>query len=120
MIPGKPDHMFVYWASLYYSAELLEMGAEIFIYKNGFMHAKGVIMDEDVYCYGTANMDNRSFYLNYEINAIVYGKEEVQKMCDLYVQDMQECKQLTQQEYASRSLKIRIKEQVSRLLSPLL
>lgn len=120
MIPRKPDHMFVYWASLYYGAELLKMGAKIYIYEKGFLHAKGIIMDEEVYCYGTANMDIRSFHLNYEINAIVYGKEEVKKMCAVFEKDLQDCKQLTLQEYESRSLKIRLKEHISRLLSPLL
>ena len=120
MIPCKPDHMFVYWATLYYAADLLRMGAKVYIYQKGFLHAKGIIMDEDVYCYGTANMDIRSFRLNYEINAIVYGKDEVAQMCEIFELDKKECKELTWQEYASRNLIIRVKEQVSRLLSPLL
>ncbi len=120
MIPQKPDHMFVYWATLYYAAELLQMGAKIFIYQKGFLHAKGVIMDDEVYCYGTANMDIRSFSLNYEMNAIVYGQEEVRKMCAIFEKDLKDCKELTVQEYDARSLQIRVKEQVSRLLSPLL
>ena len=120
MIPKKPDHMFVYWATLYYVAELLEMGARIFIYQKGFLHAKGVIMDEEVYCYGSANMDIRSFSLNYEMNAIVYGQEEVKKMSAVFEKDLEDCKELTAQEYDSRSVQIRIKEQISRLLSPLL
>ena len=120
MLPKKPDHMFVYWASLYYAAQLLEMGAKVYIYQKGFLHTKGIIMDENIYCYGTANMDIRSFHLNYEINAIVYGEAEVKKMCEIYNRDLIDCKQLTNQEYASRSLKIRIKEHISRLLSPLL
>ena len=65
-------------------------------------------------------MDIRSFYLNYEVNAIVYGTEEVKKMCDIFEKDLQDCQELTWQEYASRSLVIRVKEQISRLLSPLL
>ena len=120
MLPKKPDHMFVYWASLYYAAELLEMGAKIYIYQKGFLHTKGIIMDENIYCYGTANMDIRSFHLNYEINAVIYGECEVKKMCEIYQKDMENCKQLTKREYASRSLEIRVKEHISRLLSPLL
>ena len=120
MIPCKPDHMFVYWSTLYYAAELLQMGAKIYIYQNGFLHAKGILMDEDVYCYGTANMDIRSFRLNYEINAIVYGKDETEKMCKIFEKDKLDCKELTWEEYASRKPIIRIKEQISRLLSPLL
>ena len=120
MIPCKPDHMFVYSATLYYAAELLKIGGQIFIYQKGFLHAKGIIMDEDVYCFGTANMDIRSFHLNYEINAIVYGKQEVKKMCTIFEEDLKFCKELTVWEYDSRNLQSRVKEQVSRLLSPLL
>ena len=120
MIPCKPDHMFVYSATLYYAAELLQMGAKIYIYQKGFLHAKGIIMDEEVYCFGTANMDIRSFHLNYEVNAIVYGQEEVKKMCSIFKKDLEDCKELTLQEYTSRSLQHRIKEQISRLLSPVL
>ena len=120
MIPCKPDHMFVYWATLYYAGELLQMGAKVYIYQKGFLHAKGIVMDEDVYCYGTANMDIRSFRLNYEINAIVYGKDEVAKMCDIFEKDKLDCKELTWQEYNSSHLINRIKERLSRLLSPLL
>lgn len=120
MIPCKPDHMFVYWATLYYAGDLLQMGAKVYIYQNGFLHAKGIIMDDDVYCYGTANVDIRSFLLNYEINAIVYGKDEVIKMCGIFEKDKVNCKELTWQEYTSKNLLIRIKEQISRLLSPLL
>ena len=120
MIPQKPDHMFVYWATLYYASDLLRMGAKVFIYQKGFLHAKGILMDDEVYCFGTANMDIRSFHLNYEMNAIVYGQEEVEKMSAIFERDLENCKELTWQEYASRNLKIRIKEQISRLLSPLL
>ncbi len=120
MIPCKPDHMFVYGATRYYVSQLLKMGAGIYIYEDGFLHAKGMIMDDEIYCYGTANMDNRSFYLNYEINAIVYGKEEVEKMCAIYEADLKKCRELTWQEKENLNPVNRIKEQISRLLSPLL
>lgn len=120
MIPCKPDHMFVYHATLYYASQLLEMGAGIYIYREGFLHAKGMLMDDEIYCYGTANLDNRSFFLNYEINAIVYGKEEVRKMCAIYEEDLKKCKELTWQEYQMENPVNHVKEQISRLLSPLL
>ena len=120
MIPCKPDHAFVYWATLFYAGELLEAGAKVYIYENGFLHTKGMIMDEDIYCYGTANMDIRSFHLNYEINVLVYGKDEVKKMVEIYQEDMHFCKEMSLQEYAGRSPVIRLKEQLFRLLSPLL
>lgn len=120
MIPCKPDHLFVYRATLSYVRELEEMGAEIYIYDKGFLHAKGIIMDEMIYCYGSANMDMRSFYLNHEINAIIYENTKVKEMCEIYQQDLQECRLLKEMESSTKTPRIRVKEQLCRLLSPLL
>ena len=95
-------------------------GAKCYTYDNGFLHAKGVIADEQVMCYGTANMDIRSFKLNFEVNAIVYDEREAEKMVTSFHRDLESCTQITKNLYASRHLAVRFKEQVCRLLSPLL
>ena len=95
-------------------------GANCYTYDNGFLHAKGLVVDEQVMCYGTANMDIRSFRLNFEVNAIVYDEEKAQQMVELFQKDLEKSTQITKDGYASRSLLIRIREQVSRLLSHLL
>lgn len=69
MIPNKPDHPFVYWATYSYIGELLKAGASVFIYDNGFIHAKTIVVDEEISSVGTANIDMRSFKLNFEVNA---------------------------------------------------
>ena len=120
MIPCKPDHLFVYWATYSYVGELVELGANVYIYEKGFLHAKGIMIDEKAYCYGTANMDIRSFALNYEVNAIVYGEKETRDMIGIFEQDILCCRKIDAEEYCARSMKIRIKEQICRLLSPLL
>ena len=120
MIPCKPDHLFVYRATLSYVRELEEMGAEVYIYNGGFLHAKGIIMDGIIYCYGSANLDMRSFYLNHEINAIIYENTKVQEMSCIYERDLQECSLLKEMESSTKIPRIRIKEQLCRLLSPLL
>lgn len=120
MIPCKPDHMFVYWATYSYMGQLLQAGANCYTYDNGFLHSKGIIVDEEVLCYGTANMDIRSFALNFEVNAVVYSKKKAQEMERLFREDLKYCTQVTKESYAVRPLKIRFKEQVCRLLSPLL
>ncbi len=120
MIPCKPDHPFVYWATYSYIGDLVMAGANCYTYDKGFLHAKGMIVDEEVYCYGTANMDNRSFRLNFEVNAIVYDEKEAAKMVDIFKKDLEDCTRITRDGYASRRLLIRVKEQISRLLSPLL
>ncbi len=120
MIPCKPDHPFVYWATYSYAGELLASGARCYIYENGFLHAKGIMVDGMVSCYGTANMDIRSFELNFEVNAVIYDEAATEKLEQAFLDDLPHCQELTLEGYRNRSLKIRIKEQFCRLLSPLL
>lgn len=120
MIPCKPDHPFVYWATYSYIGDMVMAGAKCYTYNKGFLHAKGLIVDDQVYSYGTANMDIRSFRLNFEVNAVVYDEKEAEKMVESFRKDMQVCTRITKDLYASRRLPVRFKEQVSRLLSPLL
>lgn len=120
MIPCKPDHMFVYWATYSYLGDLIYMGAKCYQYNKGFLHAKGMIIDDKIFCYGTANMDVRSFSLNFEVNAIIYNQEKAREMRMKFEEDLINCTQITKDKYEKRSYIIRVKEQVSRLLSPIL
>ncbi len=120
MIPCKPDHPFVYWATYSYIGDLVMAGANCYVYGNGFLHAKGIIVDGKVFCYGTANMDIRSFALNFEVNAVVYDEAKSREMTALFKKDLKFCQKITKDSYAERKLGVRIKEQISRLLSPLL
>lgn len=120
MIPCKPDHPFVYWASYSYMGEMIHAGAKCYIYNNGFLHAKALTVDRKVTCMGTANMDIRSFKLNFEVNAIIYSEKTTKKMEDIFENDICSAKLIDRQTYASRSINIRFKEQFCRLLSPLL
>lgn len=120
MIPCKPDHPFVYWATYSYMGELVMAGAKCYIYNNGFLHTKAIVVDEKVFCCGTANMDIRSFALNFEVNAVVYDEAKAREMTGYFIEDLKHCTLVTKDMYASRSLFVRLKEQMSRLLSPLL
>lgn len=120
MIPCKPDHMFVYWATYSYINDLLEAGAKCYTYDKGFLHAKCIVIDGMVASVGTANMDIRSFKLNFEVNAVVYDREVAMRLEQDFLHDMESCTQITSLEYGQRSRIIRFKEQISRLLSPLI
>ena len=120
MIPCKPDHPFVYWATCSYAGELLDYGVKVYIYENGFLHSKGVMVDGRVSCYGTANMDIRSFDLNFEVNATIYDEQVTGRLEQAFMDDLPHCRELTKQAYGQRGLWMRVKEQTSRLLSPLL
>lgn len=120
MIPCKPDHIFVYWATYSYISELLKVGAKIYIYNNGFLHAKTICVDSMVASIGTANFDIRSFRLNFEVNAFIYDIETVSNLETIFINDMEQSTNLTTNLYMKRSLLIRFKESISRLLSNLL
>lgn len=120
MIPNKPDHIFVYWATLSYIGAMLDAGAVVYIYDNGFIHSKTIVVDSEVSSVGTANIDVRSFKLNFEVNAFIYDEEIAVKLTEAFLDDIKVSRILTQSEYGNRSLWIRIKESISRLLSPIL
>ena len=121
MIPSKPDHPFVYWASYSYAGELLNYGAKIYTYgEDAFLHAKTIVYDDSVASIGTANMDIRSFELNFEVNAFIYSEEKAREQRMIFERDIENSREITKEIYESRSTYIKIKESISRLLSPVL
>ncbi|SDN84497.1 cardiolipin synthase [Paenibacillus sp. yr247] len=120
MIPQKADHLFVHWASLYYVGELLRAGVKCYLYDQGFLHAKTIIVDGKVASVGTANFDIRSLRLNFETNALMYHEETAKKLENTFWIDMNGCMELTLEEYDKRSLRIRFLESISKLISPIL
>lgn len=120
MIPNKPDHPFVYWATLSHAGELLKENAEIYMYQNGFLHAKTIVVDGKLASVGTANIDVRSFSLNFEVNAFLYDTKIAEELVSIFEKDINLSTQMTQKLYEKRSLGIKFKESISRLLSPIL
>src|SRR5690625_2794244 len=102
MIPNKPDHMFVYWATLSHAGELLKEGAEIFQYQNGFLHAKTIIVDGKLSSVGTANIDVRSFRLNFEVNAFIYNEDFAKQLVRKFNEDIALSTQITNGLYEKR------------------
>ncbi len=120
IIPCKPDHPFVYWASKSYIWDLMDSGVKCYTYDNGFIHSKMISIDGKVCCVGSANMDIRSFSLNFEVSAIVYDEATSLKLEEAFKQDLLKSTLLTKDHYNNRGIIIRFKESVSRLLSPIL
>ncbi len=61
MIPNKPDHPFVFWATLKKCSILYDAGVKVFHYDNGFLHSKTLVIDDEIASVGLTNMDHRSF-----------------------------------------------------------
>jgi len=120
MIPNQPDHPFVYWATWAYAGELISYGAKVYLYENGFLHAKTIVVDEEISSVGTTNIDTRSFKLNFEINATLYDPNIAKGLSLMFREDIENSTQLTLQRYQNRSYVIKFKEALSRLLSPIL
>ncbi|HZG16697.1 MAG TPA: cardiolipin synthase [Candidatus Bathyarchaeia archaeon] len=120
MFPSKTDNALVTWASSSYLGDLLKAGVRIFLYEKGFLHAKSMVVDEQIATVGTANTDIRSFTLNFETNAFLYDTALAAKLSDIFQHDLLDCREWTWDEYRNRPLSTRLKESLARLLSPLL
>lgn len=121
MIPHMPDHIFVYWATYSYVGELLRSGARAFIYDDGFLHAKTLVVDGEVGTIGSTNFDNRSFRLNFETNAVIFDRDFAQQMERAFMHDLtHHGHELTYEAYQKRGTIIKFKEAISRLLSDIL
>lgn len=119
MIPEKTDNFVVHQVSRSYLGELLSYGVEGYLYP-GFLHAKVMIMDDAVTSIGSANMDMRSFSLNFEANAFLYNTDFTKQYLGIFARDMKIARPFTHKEYASRCLGERMLEGIFRLLAPLL
>jgi len=117
MIPEKSDSAIVGAASRFYFSELLEAGVRIFLYKKGFVHAKTVVADTLLSVVGTANMDIRSFDLNFEIMSVIYGHEFATHLEEVYMEDLKECVEVRLVDWEKTSIFRRLAFSVARLIS---
>jgi cardiolipin synthase len=120
LVPSRPDKRIVFYASRSYFPELLEAGVKVYEYKKGFMHSKIVIVDHELASIGTANMDMRSFHLNFEINAFLFKTTSTRTLVADYLKDMEDSTEIMLELFSKRSIWLRLFESTSRLLSPLL
>ena len=119
VIPAKPDHFLVYWASRDNVESLLEAGVRIYAYEKGFVHSKVIIVDSEVSTVGTANFDLRSFQINFEVNAFVYDGDIAKRLEKDFFEDLDESREIILEEHSKRGIHIRFLESIGRLVSPL-
>ena len=120
MVPGKPDHFFMEWILSSSMGELMEYGVKIYRYQKGFIHAKTIVADGKIATVGTANLDIRSFQLNFEVNAIIYDNEFAENLERIFNCDIKDSRLVRLEEYNNRGRSIRIKEALIRLIAPIL
>ena len=120
IVPGAPDHFFMEWILSANIGLLIEYGIKIYRYGNGFIHSKTIVADGEVCSIGTANLDIRSFKLNFEVNAFIYNETVAKEQEKIFLDDQLKSKLVTKEEYYKRSRSLKIKESLIRLLAPIL
>ena len=120
LIPGKSDSKMVNAAASAYYTELLHYDAKIYKYNKGFVHAKTMVIDDDLAIIGSANMDFRSFDLNFEVNAMVYSKKIATQLAAAFENDLKDAEQIDAKIWLNRPKYIHLWEKIVRLLSPFL
>lgn len=120
IVPGAPDHFFMEWILSANIGLLMEYGIKIYRYGNGFIHSKTIVADGEVCSIGTANLDIRSFKLNFEVNAFIYNEIIAKEQEKIFLDDQLKSKLVTKEEYYKRSRSLKIKESLIRLLAPIL
>ncbi|WP_026021321.1 cardiolipin synthase [Paenibacillus senegalensis] len=120
ILPGITDHPLVKWASRSYLEELMHAGVRFYLYQSGFIHAKILIIDDTIASVGTANLDMRSFFDNFELNAVLFNKRSIYKLVRDFQLDLAGSKEITLSSFRRRPKLEKVKEMLARMLSPLL
>jgi cardiolipin synthase A/B len=111
-VPGYAGNTFI--------LDVMRAGVRVFMYRKGYLHAKTISIDSEICSIGSANIDIRSFSINYEINAVLYDRRLAKELEAAFEQDLADCVEFDPAEYRERNIASRFKDSVARLLSPLL
>ena len=144
ILPDRPDHLFVYLCSFSYYAELQKVGIKLYRYRTGFMHQKIFLCDRSIAGVGTVNLDNRSFFLNFEVT--IFGiksnnEQNAMPLCEavsfrtasfaiapdlvesveqMLLKDFDASRLIDLEQYQQKPFWFRLSAEVSRLLAPIL
>jgi cardiolipin synthase len=120
IIPDEPDGHMVGMANWAFTKELLPAGVKVYRYQGGFMHQKVLLMDDDIAGIGTANFDNRSFRLNFEVTLLARNPDFTRQVSDMLEQDITRSRLVTQTELAAKPRWFPLAMGIARLFSPVL
>ncbi|WP_068596481.1 cardiolipin synthase [Vaginella massiliensis] len=120
ILPEKGDSFIVQQASLSFLKNLMKRGVNVHLYQKGFVHAKTIVVDDKLAFVGTVNLDNRSFFINFEISAVFYDEKSIAKLQRQFDADLLHTKQITYDQWKSISVVSRAIASLCRLLAPLL
>jgi cardiolipin synthase len=120
MLPDKPDKRLVWLAAFSYIPEVGQAGVKFYRYQHGFLHQKVMLIDTDLAAVGTANLDNRSLRLNFEMTVLVADPIFAQSVATMLEADFAACRLVDINTIRQRPWPFRVAVAAARLLSPML
>ncbi len=120
LLPNRADHFLVYMCSFSFYNEMQAAGIKLYRYTEGFMHQKVILVDESLASVGTINLDNRSLYLNFEMNALVSDPIFIKQVCSMLEQDFAHAYQVNLGDFHKFSYFFKVAARLSRLVAPIL
>lgn len=120
MIPRRSDSRMLKYASFSYVTQCLKAGIKVYLYNPGMLHAKAMIIDDNLVTAGSTNFDFRSFENNFECNLLIYDRDINARMREIFFEDMGKCTKLTYATWSRRPRLQRTFESIIRLVSPIL
>lgn len=120
LMPRQSDSVLFKHIPYAYLSEITRAGAHVHLYEPGFMHQKVMLVDDDYAAVGTANLDNRSFRLNFEVTCLLHDSAFCEDVAAMLERDFAQSTRLHESDLTSRSFPARLASQVVRLLAPIL
>jgi cardiolipin synthase len=120
LAPRGAGNQMPYWAANTYIKEMAEAGVRVFFYQNGYFHPKTLNIDSKICSIGSANMDIRSFSINYEANLIIYDEKMACQLEQDFLNDLALCTEFNLEAYENSNFFWRLRDSMARLFSPLL
>src|SRR5262249_23535183 len=120
LVPLRGDSRLIDMAARSYVPELLASGVRVYEYLPRFVHAKTIVVDDDLAIVGSANLDNRSFRLNFELTALVFDREVTARLAQAFEADLRESRAMDAASRAHLTLFRRLGAAGARPLCPLL
>ena len=119
MVPHKPDKKTIYMVTLSYLKDIMELGAEVYLYE-GFLHSKTIVVDNNKVSVGTCNLDNRSFGLNFEDTVLIYDKDLNEEYRKYFESDLSNSFKADSQYFKKKRWLTKFLQAIFRLFSPIL
>lgn len=120
LIPSRPDHRIVYAASSLFAFEAVRAGVRMFRYQPGFLHQKVVLVDDEISAIGSANLDNRSFRLNFEITLLTVDRAFADQVEQMLTEDFEQAREITAEDSRDTHRLQQLGMRIARLISPIL